>query len=57
VDKATGAVSSRRVVVEAYESADALIASGVEEGADVIALGVQKIDPARKVRVVSALAF
>ena len=57
VDKTTGAVTPRRVVVAAYESTDALIASGVDEGADVIALGVQKIDPARKVRVVSALAF
>jgi RND family efflux transporter MFP subunit len=57
VDKGTGAVTPRRVVVTAYESTDALIASGVDEGADVIALGVQKIDPARKVRVVSALSF
>jgi RND family efflux transporter MFP subunit len=57
VNKGSGAVTPRRVVVASYESADALIASGVDEGDEVVALGVQKIDPARKVRVVSALSF
>ena len=30
---------------------------GVEEGAKVVALGVQKLDPSQKVRVVSSLSF
>ena len=34
-----------------------LIAGGVEEGAKVVVLGVQKLDPAEKVRVVSSLSF
>jgi len=34
-----------------------LISGGVAEGADVVALGVQKLNPAEKVRVVSSLSF
>jgi len=34
-----------------------LISSGVDEGASVVALGVQKLDPAEKVKVVSSLSF
>ena len=30
---------------------------GVDEGAKVVVLGVQKLDPAQKVRVVSSLSF
>jgi hypothetical protein len=29
----------------------------VEEGARIVALGVQKLDPSQKVRVVSSLSF
>jgi hypothetical protein len=43
--------------VKAYESDDVLIAGGVDEGADVVVAGVQKLDPAQRVRVVSSLSF
>jgi len=33
------------------------ITSGVDEGTKVVAVGVQKLDPAQKVRVVSSLSF
>ncbi|GLH80557.1 multidrug transporter [Bradyrhizobium sp. SSBR45G] len=52
-----GEVTLKPVKVKAYESKDVLVTAGVDEGEKVIALGVQKIDPAQKVRVVSALAF
>ncbi len=39
------------------ETDDVVITGGVEEGARVVALGVQKLDPAQKVRVVASLAF
>ncbi|UTD25930.1 efflux RND transporter periplasmic adaptor subunit [Bradyrhizobium sp. WD16] len=54
---ASGAVSLRPVTVKAYETNDAVIGGGVEEGARVVALGVQKLDPAQKVSVVASLAF
>jgi RND family efflux transporter MFP subunit len=53
----TGAVSLQPVTVKAYESNDVVISGGVAEGAKVVALGVQKLDPSQKVRVVSQLAF
>ena len=56
-DAATGAIALKRVVVKSYESNDVLISGGVAEGANVVALGVQKLDPAQKVRVVSSLSF
>jgi RND family efflux transporter MFP subunit len=56
-DAATGAIALKPVKVKAYESNDVLISNGVEEGANVVALGVQKLDPAEKVRVVSSLSF
>ena len=56
-DANTGALTLKRVSVKAYESKDVLISAGVEEGAKVVALGVQKLDPAQKVKVVSSLAF
>ena len=52
-----GEVSLKPVVVKSYESNDVVISGGVDEGARVISLGVQKLDPAQKVRVVSALSF
>src|SRR5213080_1951796 len=52
-----GAVKLQPVVVKSYESSAVVIAGGVIEGAKVVSLGVQKIDPAQKVRVVSALSF
>ena len=56
-DANTGAVSLKPVAVKAYETNDVIITSGVEEGAKVVVLGVQKLDPAQKVRVVSSLSF
>jgi RND family efflux transporter MFP subunit len=52
-----GDVSLKPVVVKSYESNDVVISGGVDEGAKVVALGVQKLDPAQKVRVVSSLSF
>jgi hypothetical protein len=43
--------------VKAYESNDVLISGGVDEGAKVVTLGVQKLNPAEKVKVVSSLSF
>ena len=45
------------VIVKSYESNAVVITGGVAEGAKVVALGVQKLDPAQKVRVVSSLSF
>ena len=56
-DSKTGAVTLERVAVKAYERNDVLISGGVAEGANVVALGVQKLNPAEKVRVVSSLSF
>jgi len=52
-----GDVSLKAVTVKSYESNDVVISGGVDEGARVVALGVQKLDPAQKVRVVSSLSF
>jgi RND family efflux transporter MFP subunit len=56
-DSKTGAVVLKPVVVKSYESRDVVISSGVDEGDEVVVLGVQKLDPAQKVRVVSSLSF
>ena len=50
-------VTRKSVKVKGYESNYVVIAGGVEEGAKVVALGVQKLDPAQKVRVVASLSF
>src|SRR4051812_44995114 len=52
-----GAVTLKPVAVKSYESNDVVITSGVEEGAKIVALGVQKLDPSQKVRIVSSLSF
>jgi len=52
-----GDVTLKPVAVKAYESDDVVISGGVDEGARVVVLGVQKLDPAQKVRVVSSLSF
>ena len=52
-----GDVTLKPVTVKSYESNDVVITGGVDEGAKVVALGVQKLDPAQKVRVVSSLSF
>lgn len=56
VDEA-GDISLKPVTVKAYESNDVVITGGVDEGTKVVALGVQKLDPGQKVRVVSSLSF
>ena len=56
-DGRTGAVTLKPVSVKSYESDDVLVTGGVQEGAKVVAVGVQKIDPSQKVRVVSSLSF
>jgi RND family efflux transporter MFP subunit len=52
-----GDVALKPVAVKSYESNDVVITGGVDEDAKVVALGVQKLDPAQKVRVVSSLSF
>ena len=52
-----GDVALKPVTVKAYETDNVVISGGVEEGAKVVTLGVQKLDPAQKVRVVSSLSF
>jgi RND family efflux transporter MFP subunit len=53
----SGDVTLKPVAVKSYESNDVVISGGVDEGAKVVALGVQKLDPTQKVRVVSSLSF
>ena len=45
------------VVVKSYETNCVVISGGVDEGAKIVVLGVQKLDPTQKVRVVSSLSF
>lgn len=52
-----GDITLKPVTVKAYESNDVVVSGGVDEGAKVVALGVQKLDPSQKVRVVSSLSF
>ena len=56
-DAKSGALTLKRVSVKSYERDDVLISDGVEEGENVVALGVQKLDSAQKVKVVSSLSF
>jgi RND family efflux transporter MFP subunit len=52
-----GEVTLKPAVVKAYESNDVVISGGIDEGAKVVALGVQKLDRNQKVRMVSSLSF
>src|SRR5712672_3689128 len=54
---AQGDVALKPVTVKSYETNSVVISDGVDEGAKVVALGVQKLDPAQKVRIVSSLTF
>jgi RND family efflux transporter MFP subunit len=56
VDRAAGAVAATPVVVSAYDAESAYLASGVPEGAEIVALGVHKLDSKQKVRIVENLA-
>ena len=53
----SGGIALKPVTVKSYDSNNVVIAGGVDEGARVVTLGVQKLDPAQKVRVVSSLSF
>src|SRR5712672_3359166 len=53
----SGAVKRKRVTATGYESKDVLSDGGVEECTNVVIVGVQKLDPAQKVKVVSSLSF
>jgi RND family efflux transporter MFP subunit len=52
-----GEVALKPVAVKSYESNEVVITGGVNEGSKVVVLGVQKLDPTQKVRVVSSLSF
>lgn len=52
-----GAISLKPVTVKSYDSNCVVISGGVDEGAKIVTLGVQKLDPSQKVRVVSSLSF
>jgi RND family efflux transporter MFP subunit len=52
-----GEVALKPVAVKSYESNCVVVSGGVDEGAKIVALGVQKLDPTQKVRVVSSLSF
>jgi RND family efflux transporter MFP subunit len=54
---AAGELALKPVTVRSYESGDVVISGGVGEGEKVVTLGVQKLDAAQKVRIVSSLAF
>src|SRR4051795_11510042 len=54
---ASGDIVLKPVAVKSYETNCVVISGGVDEGARVVTLGVQKLDPAQKVRVVSSLSF
>jgi len=56
-DAKSGALTLKRVSVKSYERDGVLVSDGVEEGANVVALGVQKLDPTQKVKIVSSLSF
>jgi len=56
-DAKTGALTLKPVTVKAYRSNEVLISGGVDEGDNVVSVGVQKLDPAQKVRIVSSLSF
>ena len=57
VNDAGNGVVLKPVLISSYDSADALIKGGVEEGDRVVALGVQKLDARQSIKVVSSLSF
>ncbi len=56
VDRATGTLTATPVAVAGYDSDSAFVTAGVAEGAEIVALGVHKLDAKEKVRVVENLA-
>lgn len=53
VDRDSGALTMVPVTVAGYVGREVLISGGVREGSEVVALGVQKLDTAQRVRVVT----
>jgi RND family efflux transporter MFP subunit len=45
------------VTVAAYEAREVLVSSGLQDGDEVVTLGVAKLDEGQRVRVVEALQF
>ncbi len=56
VDRTTGALNETPVSVAGTDSEFAFVTGGVAEGAEIVALGVHKLDAKEKVRVVDTLA-
>jgi RND family efflux transporter MFP subunit len=52
-----GTLTLKPVTVAALETRDVLISSGLDDGEQVVSLGVQKLDAGQTVRVVQALQF
>jgi RND family efflux transporter MFP subunit len=52
-----GTLALRPVTLAALEAREVLIAEGVDDGEQVVSLGVQKLDAGQKVRIVQALQF
>jgi RND family efflux transporter MFP subunit len=52
-----GEIALKPITVKSYDSNEVLVTGGVADGDKVVALGVPKLDPAQKVRIVSALTF
>lgn len=57
VDPDSGGLTLKPVEIVGYEAGAVAVRGGVNEGDLVVALGAQKLDPAQKVRVVTALAY
>ncbi len=53
VDPADGKLTLKPVEVAGYEARDVLIRRGIASGETVVTLGVQKLDPAQRVRIVA----
>jgi RND family efflux transporter MFP subunit len=56
VDRDSGSIAAAPVAIAGYEAGDALISGGVADGAEIVALGVHKLDAGEKVRAVTNLA-
>jgi len=57
VNAKTGEIALKPVIVKSYDAQEVVIAGGVDEGDNVVVLGVQKLDTEQRVRVVSSLSF
>lgn len=52
-----GRLALQHVAIARYDGDAAYVASGIPEGATIVTLGVQKLEPQEKVRAVRALGF